>query len=216
MCKFGADLPRKPSRTATHGERILTFPPAPKHTCEKCKRVRGWRKKTTRVKHSLLKHRQESNVVGPNPLGPHLSISDPRRSSGGTGVPGRGRKVYPCFGTPALRAESVAVGLRREKFVSSFCGSFRPASCSAVGSPLGFVIPPVVGDSAAPFPLLSAGSLLASCGLSRTRHFVSRGVREREGGGVEREREAQGQGERGGGREGARRRKCVTSPARGV
>lgn len=42
--------------------------------------------------------------------------------------------------------------------------SLFPASAAAsapVRAPLGSVIPPVLEDSAAPFPLLSAGSLLA-------------------------------------------------------
>lgn len=115
-----------------------------------------------------------------------------------------GEKCIHVLGKPAPRAESVAVGLRREKFVSSFSGSFRSGSCSAVGSPLGFVIPPVVEDSAAPFlsPLcgFSARFLraLADTTLCFTRTEGARGgggerERPRETG---RERERDGEGGR--------------------
>ena len=71
------------------------------------------------------------------------------------------------------------------------------------------IIPPVVVDSVAPFSPFSGFSLFASYGLSRTLHFVSRGVSERE----ERERERERARARRRGRE-HEQRKCVTSRGR--
>lgn len=94
--------PRQRPRTESGSQ---LFPLAPKHTCEERKRVRGWwREKASQESNPPSSKNPERS--GRNPLGPHLSLSDRRRSSGGTGVPGRGGEVYPCSGEAALLSGS--------------------------------------------------------------------------------------------------------------
>lgn len=171
------------------------------------------------VKHLLIKHGKESNVFGPEP-----SLSSPVAIWPET-VEGRSR-------SPRKREKSVSMFLGENGAVcrvrncsdppwkvcfQRLSASFCCGVCSALGSSVGFAIPPVVVDSAAPFSLLSAGSRLASCGLLWTRHFVSRGARERaREWASERERGRERKRARERERQGARRIKCVTSPTRGV
>lgn len=167
--------------------RMLTFPQHLKHTCHKLIRRRRLRRRVEQHKLSLLRSTRTLKVSVLKCSRPYLWASDRRRSqrpTGQAGVPGLGRKVYPCSTTwPCVESENCFPPLLLQKFYLFLPRVFLSPVLRlqpSVVALLSVIIPAAVVGSAAPFSPLCGFSRFASYGRSWTLHFVSRGVRERE------------------------------------
>lgn len=192
---------KNPAEPTQQGVRYIfnteaNFSRSPKHTCLECRSLSPRWRTNCRLNFSFITQDKPLWTVmllfHPS-FSSYLSVSVRRRSqlsNREAGVPGIPRGVYPCLkprpweSVTVSPPQSFSFSLRLQSSLSVSSAGYYSSCCDEFSGPILF--------------FLSGFSLFASYGLSRTLHFVSRGV------------------ERGSERETNRERKCVTSQARSL
>lgn len=159
-------------RATQQGVPTLTFPLAPKHTCEKCTSVRGDGEKGEREirNPSPSNTEKESKVFTPDTVWSHLSLSGQRRSTRESGRSGKEGKTEPCSQISCVLSPSTA--LPRKVCLRSFSASFCSGFCSAFGSSVGFYYSACGGELG--HLILSLRVIHALPTASRGRDFLPR------------------------------------------